>query len=43
MEDELDRVRRSVRFEVVPYTGSTDLVRRPAARPSVRIPVDPTP
>ena len=30
MEDELERVRRSVRFEVVPYTGSTALVRNPA-------------
>jgi len=46
MEDELDRVRRSVRFEVVPYTGSTALVRSPAADPPFRVPVDvdpPTP
>jgi MerR family transcriptional regulator/heat shock protein HspR len=43
MEDELDRVRRSVRFEVVPYTGSTALVRSPAKPPAFRVPVDPTP
>jgi MerR family transcriptional regulator, heat shock protein HspR len=44
MEDELDRVRRSVRFEVVPYTGSTALVRHPGTRPpSFKVSVDPTP
>ncbi len=43
MEEELDRVRRSVRFEVVPYTGSTALVPRRADEPPFRVPVDPTP
>jgi MerR family transcriptional regulator/heat shock protein HspR len=43
MEDELERVRRSVRFEVVPYTGSTALVRNPGNRPPFKITVDPTP
>ena len=43
MEDELDRVRRSVRFEVVPYTGSTALVRHPGNRQPFKVSVDPTP
>ncbi len=43
MEEELERVRRSVvRYEVVPYAGSTDLVRSADARspfkPEVRRP-----
>jgi MerR family transcriptional regulator, heat shock protein HspR len=41
MEDELDRVRRSMRFEVVPYTGSTALVRTPANQPTFKVTVDP--
>jgi MerR family transcriptional regulator/heat shock protein HspR len=43
MEDELDRVRRSVRFEVVPYTGSTALVRSPGEPPPFKVSVDPAP
>jgi MerR family transcriptional regulator/heat shock protein HspR len=43
MEDELDRVRRSVRFELVPYTGSTALVRSPGKPPAFKVAVDPTP
>ncbi|HEY5197870.1 MAG TPA: helix-turn-helix transcriptional regulator [Solirubrobacteraceae bacterium] len=41
MEDELDRVRRSMRFEVVPYTGSTALVRTPANQPTFKVTIDP--
>ena len=45
MEEELDRVRRSVvRYEVVPYVGSTELVRRADAgspfKPTIRRPPD---
>jgi MerR family transcriptional regulator/heat shock protein HspR len=32
MEEELDRIRRSMRTEIVPYTGTTDLIRRADAR-----------
>ncbi len=40
MEEELERVRRSVvRYEVVPYVGSTDLVRRADARSPFKLPV----
>jgi MerR family transcriptional regulator/heat shock protein HspR len=40
MEEELERVRRSVvRYEVVPYVGSTDLVRRVDARSPFKLPV----
>ncbi len=40
MEEELERVRRSVvRYEVVPYVGSTDLVRTADARSPFKPPV----
>ncbi len=39
MKEELDRVRRSVRYEVVPYVGSTDLVRSADARSPFKLPV----
>ncbi len=40
MEEELERVRRSVvRYEVVPYVGSTDLVRTTDVRSPFKLPV----
>jgi len=40
MEEELERVRRSVvRYDVVPYVGSTDLVRSVDARSPFKPPV----
>jgi MerR family transcriptional regulator, heat shock protein HspR len=36
MEAELDRVRRSLKAEIVPYTTSTDLIRAEEARPPGR-------
>ena len=40
MEEELDRVRRSVvRYDVVPYSGSTDLERSADARSPFKLPV----
>ncbi len=40
MEAELDRVRRSAgRYEIVPYTGSTDIVRSADARSPFKPPV----
>jgi MerR family transcriptional regulator/heat shock protein HspR len=40
MEEELDRVRRSfVRYEVVPYVGSTDIVRSADARSPFKPPI----
>jgi MerR family transcriptional regulator/heat shock protein HspR len=39
MAEELERVRRSFRFEIVPYTGSTELVKRDDAGSPFKVPV----
>jgi hypothetical protein len=39
MEEELDRVRRSLRADIVPYTGTTDLVRSADAKSPFKVPV----
>jgi MerR family transcriptional regulator/heat shock protein HspR len=36
LEEEIDRVRRSFKAEIVPYRGTTDLIRADDARPGPR-------
>jgi hypothetical protein len=36
MEAEIERVRRSLKAEIVPYKSSTDLIRAEEVRPSRR-------